>query len=78
MHLNNAFLPLIFKPRIFSLIVYLPPSAVSFLAAGLFAQLSDFLLFTFVMYNKVFNDRYWLPLSLLVSTKMDSRPINLS
>lgn len=57
---------------------YLPPSAVAFLAGDLFAQLSDFLLLTFVIYNKVCNDRYWLPLSFLVFSKMDLRPKSLS
>lgn len=57
---------------------YLPLSAVSFLAGDLFAQLSDSLLFTFVTYNKVCNDHYWLPLSLLVFTKMDLKSRSLS
>lgn len=49
---------------------YLPPSAVTFLAGNLFAQLTDFLLFTTVVYNKVCYDNFWLPLSTVALNKM--------
>lgn len=57
---------------------YLLPSAVCFLAGDLFAQPPDFLLFSFITYNKVHNNHCCLSLSLLVFTKMDLRPESLS
>lgn len=57
---------------------YLLPSAVSFLAGALFAHPPDFLLFSFVTYNKVRNNHYCLSLSLLVFTKVDLKPESLS
>lgn len=52
---------------------YLLPSAVSFLAGDLFAQPPDFLLFSFVTYNKVCNNHCCLSLSLLVKDGFETR-----